>query len=227
MKKKKSNSWHQYFVPRFCSLTRCQLRRMCSSCPTLMSEAFSSMACLEESSAWDTEKSPSRALWARTLASCRSYSICHNIHHHREKWHNLPDFLSLFFGCSSAQLGKLRLKCYFISLLFFRHHTCIYIIQKDNILNLNKNKTKNRIRLYKAFITEPGNPRLCCKAVHTSPSHEINGWIITCFFFFFFSFLLRLAYGSASSALHCSAMTSSAFWLIQQQKETSASVLSV
>lgn len=87
-----------------------------------------------------------------------------------------------FFGCSSAQLGKLRLKCYFISLLFFRHHTCINIIQKDNILNLNKNKTKNRIRLYKAFITEPGNPRFCCKAVHTSPSHddlkqsdEING----------------------------------------------------
>lgn len=91
-----TNSWHQYFVPRFCSLTRCQLRRMCSSCPTLMSEAFSSMACLEESSAWDTEKSPSRALWARTLATCRSYSICHNIHHPREKWHNLTDFLSLF-----------------------------------------------------------------------------------------------------------------------------------
>lgn len=43
---------------------------------TLISEAFSNMACLEDNSAWEMEKSPSRAFWARTLAICRSYSIC-------------------------------------------------------------------------------------------------------------------------------------------------------
>lgn len=42
------------------------------------------MACLDDISAWEMEKSPSKALWARTLATWRSYSICNDTHQHRE-----------------------------------------------------------------------------------------------------------------------------------------------
>lgn len=53
-----------------------------------MSEAFSSMACLEDISAWEMEKSPSKAFWARTLATWRSYSICNQTH--QRHTHNKP-----------------------------------------------------------------------------------------------------------------------------------------
>lgn len=70
------------------------------------------------------------------------------------------------------------------------------------------------------------DPRFLCKTVQVDfKSFGKNNISITCFFFFFFSFLVRLAYGSASSALDCSAITSSAFWLIQQEKETWALML--
>lgn len=58
----------------FIRLIKCWCKQQPEMC-TLISEAFSNMACREDNSAWEMEKSPSRAFWARTLAICRSYSI--------------------------------------------------------------------------------------------------------------------------------------------------------
>lgn len=64
-----------YLSSAFIRFIKCWRKQHPGMC-TLISEAFSNMACREDNSAWEMEKSPSRAFWARTLASCRSYSIC-------------------------------------------------------------------------------------------------------------------------------------------------------